>query len=153
MKRIKKKPREGLCCITVPGTFIRRHPLNGVGCRSLPSASRHAVVVSARYRVAGCARILPDACLRLSHLTAFTTTVDCTALMNSGYWTMCTCYTCIMIHQAIAVQSQLCAPFIDRSHAASICASLRGCWIKCGGSDLILILLHPPHYLTNSFRR
>ena len=24
---------------------------------------------------------------------------------------------------------QLCAPFIDRSHAASICASLRGCWI------------------------
>ena len=58
-----------------------------------------------------------------------TTTVDCTALTNSGYWTMCTCYTCIVIHQAIAVQSQLCAPFIDRSHAASICASLRGCWI------------------------
>ena len=24
---------------------------------------------------------------------------------------------------------RLCAPFIDRSHAASICASLRGCWI------------------------
>ena len=47
------------------------------------------------------------------------TTVDCTALTNSGYWTMCTCYTCIVIHQAIAVQSQLCAPFIDRSHAAS----------------------------------
>ena len=27
------------------------------------------------------------------------------------------------------MQSKLCAPFIDRSHAASICASLRGCWI------------------------
>lgn len=25
-----------------PVTLIRRHPLNGVGCRSLPSASRHA---------------------------------------------------------------------------------------------------------------
>ena len=31
--------------------------------------------------------------------------------------------------QFLPVQSQLCAPFIDRSHAASICASLRGCWI------------------------
>ena len=57
------------------------------------------------------------------------TTVDCIALTNSGYWTMHTCYACIVIHQAIAMQSQLCAPFIDRSHAASICASLRGCWI------------------------
>ena len=58
----------------VPVTFIRRPRKDGDLGRSYASASRHAVVVSARYRVAGCARILPDACLRLSHLTAFTTT-------------------------------------------------------------------------------
>ena len=67
------------------------------------------------------------------------TTVDYTAFTNSGYWTMRTCYACIVIHQAIAMQSQLCAPFIDRSHAASICASLRGCWIalRIAGATLL----------------
>ena len=74
MRRIKKKPREGLCCVAAPVTLIRRPGEDGDPGRSYTSASRHAVVVSARYRVAGCARILPDACLRLSHLTAFTTT-------------------------------------------------------------------------------
>ena len=43
-------------------------------------------------------------------------TVDYTALTNSGYWTIRTCCVCIVIHQAIAMQSQLCAPY-SRSNA------------------------------------
>ena len=79
------------------------------------------------------------------------TTVDCTAFTNSGYWTMRTCYTCIVIHQAIAVQSQLCAPY-SRSNAVVVAGAEPGIWVVSAWS-FHTIHFWPTGYASSSVPR
>ena len=122
MRRIKKKPREGLCCIQ------RQHPSGGLVGRTVLGLECCGEAESIRNRPTQ----LDPWQVSPKKMILFLINHNCGLRSSIGsYPTALSIYSGYQVNLSALskCKSQLCAPFIDRSHAASICASLRGCWI------------------------